>query len=158
MNGSLLNPDRLLEIWEGHRRLTLRTVEAFPEDKLFAYRPVETLRSFGEMMREILDLEAGYVHGVATGEWIQPELYGALTTRQELLAACRAVREETRRLWPRVTTERLLQVEEDPWFGAGPQANLERILYAIENEIHHRGQAYVYLRELGIEPPAFYER
>jgi uncharacterized damage-inducible protein DinB len=26
------------------------------------------------------------------------------------------------------------------------------------NEIHHRGQGYVYLRALGIEPPRFYER
>jgi uncharacterized damage-inducible protein DinB len=32
------------------------------------------------------------------------------------------------------------------------------ILYVIDNEIHHRGQGYVYLRALGIEPPAFYDR
>ena len=31
-------------------------------------------------------------------------------------------------------------------------------LYWIDNEIHHRGQGYVYLRSLGIEPPAFYDR
>ena len=33
-----------------------------------------------------------------------------------------------------------------------------QILYVIDNEIHHRAQAYVYLRALGVEPPAFYER
>jgi uncharacterized damage-inducible protein DinB len=32
------------------------------------------------------------------------------------------------------------------------------VLYAIDNEIHHRGQGYVYLRALGIEPPPFCER
>jgi uncharacterized damage-inducible protein DinB len=32
------------------------------------------------------------------------------------------------------------------------------IFYFIDNEIHHRAQGYVYLRSLGIEPPAFYER
>lgn len=32
------------------------------------------------------------------------------------------------------------------------------LLYVIDNEIHHRGQGYVYLRALGIEPPPFYER
>ena len=32
------------------------------------------------------------------------------------------------------------------------------LLYAVDNEIHHRGQGYVYLRALGIEPPPFYER
>jgi hypothetical protein len=30
--------------------------------------------------------------------------------------------------------------------------------YWIDNEIHHRGQGYVYLRALGVEPPPFYER
>jgi len=28
----------------------------------------------------------------------------------------------------------------------------------VDNEIHHRGQGYVYLRSLGITPPGFYER
>ena len=32
----------LLEHWQGHRRLTRRVIEAFPEDKLFSY-------SFGGM-------------------------------------------------------------------------------------------------------------
>jgi uncharacterized damage-inducible protein DinB len=32
------------------------------------------------------------------------------------------------------------------------------LLYIIDNEIHHRGQGYVYLRSLGIEPPHFWER
>ena len=31
------------------------------------------------------------------------------------------------------------------------------IFYFINNEIHHRGQGYVYLRSLGIEPPAFWD-
>jgi uncharacterized damage-inducible protein DinB len=46
----------------------------------------------------------------------------------------------------------------DPWFGSEPRSHLDRILYLIDNEVHHRGQGYVYLRMLGIEPPAFYER
>jgi uncharacterized damage-inducible protein DinB len=32
------------------------------------------------------------------------------------------------------------------------------VLYVIDNEVHHRGQGYVYLRALQIEPPAFYDR
>ena len=32
------------------------------------------------------------------------------------------------------------------------------IFYFIDNEIHHRGQGYVYLRALGIQPPFFWER
>jgi uncharacterized damage-inducible protein DinB len=32
------------------------------------------------------------------------------------------------------------------------------ILNGIDDEIHHRGQGYVYLRSLSIEPPPFWER
>ena len=35
---------------------------------------------------------------------------------------------------------------------------IQNILYFIDNEVHHRGQGYVYLRALGIEPPFFWER
>ena len=34
----------------------------------------------------------------------------------------------------------------------------DMLLYIVDNEIHHRGQGYVYLRALGIEPPPFYVR
>jgi len=33
-----------------------------------------------------------------------------------------------------------------------------QVLYAVDNENHHRRQGYVYLRALGVTPPAFYER
>ena len=39
-----------------------------------------------------------------------------------------------------------------PFANRGPAKPL------VDNEIHHRGQGYVYLRELGIEPPPFWER
>jgi uncharacterized damage-inducible protein DinB len=35
---------------------------------------------------------------------------------------------------------------------------MSRSSNVIDNEIHHRGQGYVYLRALGIEPPPFCER
>jgi uncharacterized damage-inducible protein DinB len=43
-------------------------------------------------------------------------------------------------------------------FGMYPGKVYDLLLYGIDNEIHHRGQGYVYLRSLGIAPPAFFER
>ena len=43
-------------------------------------------------------------------------------------------------------------------FGQYPGTVQDLILYVIDNEIHHRGQGYVYLRAMGIEPPPFYDR
>jgi uncharacterized damage-inducible protein DinB len=46
----------------------------------------------------------------------------------------------------------------DTAFGQWEGPGVGTVLYGIDNEIHHRGQAYVYLRALGIEPPPFYDR
>ncbi|HLG57381.1 MAG TPA: DinB family protein [Vicinamibacterales bacterium] len=43
-------------------------------------------------------------------------------------------------------------------FGQYTAPLYDLILYVIDNEIHHRGQGYVYLRALGIEPPPFHDR
>lgn len=43
-------------------------------------------------------------------------------------------------------------------FGQWEMLGSQLLLYVIENEVHHRGQGYVYLRSLGVEPPAFYDR
>ena len=59
-------------------------------------------------------------------------------------------------LWPQIPAGRLQQ--EDVAFGQWPDKTIGTLMYVIDNEIHHRGQGYVYLRALGIEPPAFYDR
>ena len=43
-------------------------------------------------------------------------------------------------------------------FGQWEMKGFQLLFYVLENEVHHRGQGYVYLRSLGIEPPAFYDR
>lgn len=154
----LLSPAQLLEMFEGHRRLTVRTIEAFPEAELFTYKPAETLRPFAEMAKEILDVEKTYVRGMMTGEWRYTPEYKEVTTKAGLLAACDEVRQYTRQAWSDVTVDLLLKEEVDHLFGEFAQKNVGRLWYALENEIHHRGQGYIYLRMLGIEPPPFWER
>lgn len=154
----LLTSDQLLQLLEGNRRLTIRAIEAFPEEQLFTYAPAEPLRSFADMVKEILSLEADYVKGIATKEWVMGAGYGHVNTKAGLIAACEQVRTQTLNYWPQISVERLLNVEADNFFGTSAIPNLDRLVYALENEVHHRGQGFVYLRLLGIEPPAFYER
>lgn len=154
----MLTPAQLLEIFEGNRRLTIRTLKAFTEAALFSFKPVSAMRPFAEMIVEILGIEDGYVRGIATGEWnYNPDQFKGIKTAAGLIEACEAVRRETLALWPRITAERLAQVEQDPFFGPA-RSHFDRLQYALENEIHHRGQGYVYLRLRGVEPPAFWER
>lgn len=154
----MMSPAQLLEILEGNRRLTLRVIEAFPEKELFEYAPAEPLRPFAAMVKEVLGMEDAYARGAATGEWTYAPKWDGINSKADLLAACEEVRNETRAHWDRVTPARLAAEEKDGFWGDFPQSNFDRFQYALENEIHHRGQGYIYLRLLGIEPPAFYER
>lgn len=148
--------DQLLKHWEGHRRLTRRTIEAFPEDELFSYR-VEPMRPFGEMIREALEI-GPLLRGVVENVWEWNMDYEEVGNKADLLDAWDQSLETIRSYWQRLGPEQLERVEPDHFFGGPPQANLDRLLYTIDNEIHHRGQGFVYLRLLGIEPPPFFER
>ena len=58
-------------------------------------------------------------------------------------------------MWPTVTEEALTKKRPTPFQGHPEGRAIEWLTYALENEIHHRAQGYVYLRLLGLEPPAF---
>jgi uncharacterized damage-inducible protein DinB len=59
-------------------------------------------------------------------------------------------------LWPQIPPQRFRETLTA--FGQYTGVLHDLILYVIDNEIHHRGQGYVYLRALGIEPPPFFDR
>ena len=77
-------------------------------------------------------------------------------SKEEILRAWDQATEEIDTLWAQIPVERFQ--EQIVAFGQYPGPVYSLLLYVIDNEIHHRGQGYVYLRALGIEPPPFYER
>ena len=149
-----ITPDALLSHWQGHRRVTRRLIEAFPDDQVFAFS-VGGMRPFGALALEMLGMAVPMVRGVVTGEWSYAG-DRAVRPKQELLRLWDESTEQLNALWPQIPPQRF--GETTTAFGqfTGPLHDL--ILYVIDNEIHHRGQGYVYLRALGIEPPAFYDR
>jgi uncharacterized damage-inducible protein DinB len=150
----LLTLEQFYTHWQGHRRLTIRTLEAFPEDKLFSYK-VDPMRTFGEIVNEIIGVEAYTLNGIVSGEWTWKQ--DETTNSKETLLLSFAQREKTtKELWSKLTLERIQAEEKDGW--GMTSTNRDRLLYLHDNEIHHRAQGYVYLRLLGTEPPAFYER
>lgn len=154
-NAPVITPAQMLEQWQGHRRLSRKTIEAFPEDKLFSHT-IGGMRPFAEMAMEMINIAIPGIEGLVTGKW---ESFGTETppkTKKELLALWDETTEHINKLWPLLATERLQVVEKAFNVFDGP--NYWTLLYFIDNEIHHRGQGYVYLRSLGIEPPHFWER
>ncbi|MGE7760313.1 DinB family protein [Peribacillus sp. NPDC097895] len=152
-----LSKEGLFDILEGNRRLTIRAIESFPEEELFHYTPAEKLRPFAVMVKEIMNIERAYMRGIALNEWEFQDSIASISKKEDLLTACEEVRAETRKMWQKITEETLEVVEKDPFFGPA-QSHFSRLQYALENEIHHRGQGFIYLRTLGIEPPEFFVR
>jgi uncharacterized damage-inducible protein DinB len=158
----LITPEELGELWQGHRRLTRRVIEAFPEAELFGYS-IGGMRPFAQLARELLGLAGAGIHGVARGEWaMTPELDyhtdedGGPKTKAALLELWDGVTRDIDTHWAGIPASRFQEL--DTAFGeyAGPVWS--HVFYWIDNEVHHRGQGYVYLRSLGIEPPYFWER
>ena len=149
-----ITPEALLKHWQGHRRLTRRVIEAFPEDQLFSFS-VGGMRTFGELAMEMNSMAEPMVRGTVTGEW-------NLSFEREPKPKAEVLRlwdEGTRaldELWPRIPPGRFQETMTA--FGQYEGIVHDLLLYVIDNEIHHRGQGYVYLRALGIEPPPFYVR
>jgi len=144
----------LLEHWQGHRRLTRRVIEAFPEDKLFSFS-LGSMRPFGAMALELLSIAEPMLRGIVTENWDRLDQTEQLP-KKEILQRWDASTENINSLWRRIPAARFQETMTA--FGQYPGRVYELLLYAIDNEIHHRGQGYVYLRALGIEPPPFYER
>jgi uncharacterized damage-inducible protein DinB len=152
---TVLSSEKLLDHWQGHRRLTRRVIEAFPEERLFNFS-LGGMRPFSQMVVEFLKMAEPIVQGVATGKWVSKDDLGSPHTKAELLALWDQATVAINTLWPTIPPHRFSEV--DKAFGQWENTGLNTILYGIDNEIHHRGQGYVYLRALGVEPPAFYER
>jgi len=151
---NILTAETLLNNWQGHRRLTRKTIEAFPEDKLFQFS-VGGMRPFAEMAWEFIRMAVPIVEGVSTGKWEEYKT-AKPSSKSELLRLWDEQTAELNEKFPKIPPHRFSEV--DKAFGQWEMPGLATIQYAIDNEIHHRGQGYVYLRALGIEPPPFWER
>ena len=159
---TLFTSAQLLEHWQEHRRLTRKTIIAFPETAFFEHS-IGGMRPFAQLVSEMLDLAEYGVEGIITGTWkpiYQLPHHGnnklPLDTKEEFLQKWDEVTVLINDFWHKITAERFQTVEKA--FGAFEATNFDSIMYFIDNEIHHRGQGTVYLRSLGIEPPAFYDR
>jgi uncharacterized damage-inducible protein DinB len=158
---SVITTDQLQKHWQGHRALTRRVIEAFPEESLFEFS-VGGMRPFSVLAIEMIGMAEGGIRGLATRKWpavqelLQHSGASAPRTRRDLLERWDRVTADIDRLWPEIPPGRFQEV--DKAFAQWESQMINLFLYLIDNEIHHRGQGYVYLRALGIEPPPFYER
>jgi uncharacterized damage-inducible protein DinB len=151
----------LLQSWQGHRKLSRKVLDAFPEKELFEFS-IGGMRTYDFLAKEMIGLASAGMNGFVTGNWETTPLLDHfseeenITSKQELLEAWDEVTEQINILWEQISPEHFQ--DKVKAFGMYENTVVDTIVYFIDNEIHHRGQGYVYLRALGIEPPAFWDR
>lgn len=152
----IISAEELLAAWQGHRNLTRKVIEAFPEKDMFTFS-IGGMRPFAELIKEIITVSAIGLKQIATGvitpfEDAMPEV----KEKADLLQAWDEAGEQIHAYFPQISPEKFH--EDINLFGEYKFPAIQNIQYFIDNEIHHRAQAYVYLRALGIEPPFFWDR
>lgn len=153
---AVLSKEQLLRHWLGHRFITRRVIEAFPEKDFFEFT-IGGMRTFSELTSELLSIAVPALRGIISRDTKAYTEEGfKLTSKAEYLQKWDEATEEIIRLWPKIKEEDFNETFK--LFGQYEFPIYQNILYFIDNEIHHRGQGYVYLRALGIEPPFFWER
>jgi uncharacterized damage-inducible protein DinB len=151
---ALLSPAQYLYHLQGHRSLTRKTIEAFPDDQLFTFKAAETMRPFGVIAWELHLVSEYTLNGLESEQWNDPD-YNKPSDKTALLEAWDALTEQFNERFTKIPLEQYQKTHSLSW---GDMTGLTVLFYNLDNEIHHRGQGYVYLRALGIEPPLFYQR
>ena len=152
----IIDKDQLLTHWLGHRKVTRRTLEAFPEKELFEFS-IGGMRTFAQLMKEMLAMDGATAVALATGSWqALDEEKKQLKTKAELLASWDESTAIIEKYWKEITMATFQ--EKTVAFGQYEGTGYSILFYIIDNEIHHRGQGFVYLRALGITPPNFWEQ
>ena len=155
MKANILTNEELLIHWQGHRTLTRKLIEAFPEKELFEFS-IGGMRPFADLVKELLSIAVPGLEGIVNSS---TEAYNhnlPLNTKADLLNAWDVATPRINELFMQISEDRFK--EEFNLFGEYKFPVIQNILYFVDNEVHHRGQGYVYLRNLNIEPPFFWDR
>lgn len=156
LEAQVITSEDLLKHWQGHRALTRRLIELFPEKDFFEFS-IGGMRPFAKLVDELLAIAAPALKGIVKRE-AQPYTEGAekLIFKAQYLEKWDEATEEINKYWEQLSIEDFSETFN--LFGQYEFPIIQNILYFVDNEVHHRGQAYVYLRALNIEPPFFWER
>ncbi len=154
MKTEILSKQDLLKYWQGQRSLTRKVIEAFPESDLFNFS-IGGMRPFAAMCSELIGIAVPSLTSITTNKPIKLDEKSKFTTKEELLMQWDNDTANINALFPKISDAQFQQ--RFVLFGEYDFKIQQHLFYFIDNEIHHRGQAYVYLRALGIEPPFFWE-
>jgi uncharacterized damage-inducible protein DinB len=153
----VISSEDLLKHWQGHRALTRRIIEIFPEKDFFEFS-IGGMRPLAKLVDELLAIGVPGLKGIVNKEIeaFSEKESEKLIFKAQYLEKWDEATAQIDKYWEQLSIENFSETFN--LFGQYEFPVIQNILYFIDNEVHHRGQAYVYLRALNIEPPFFWER
>lgn len=145
----------LTEHLERYRAVTLQVLDLVDDDEL-GWRPAPDRYSLGQQLLHIAQTEDLYGHGLFEGDWNYDR--ARFPERIPDGAGLRVLYERVRAF----TRQRLAGLDAAALgaFVMIPGSPLEHTLrswlwFVLEHEIHHKGQIWGYLRDMGKTPPFY---
>src|SRR5687767_4425705 len=133
---SVITSRELLQHWQGHRSLTRKVIEVFPEKEFFEYA-IGGMRPFAAMVQELLAIGVpGLKEIVGEGAQQLNEHIKEASSKAYILSLWDGATAEINTYWSRLSDERFH--ETILTFGQYEGTVYSSIFYFIENEIHHR--------------------
>jgi uncharacterized damage-inducible protein DinB len=152
-----------LEKWWDHFRtvngITLRAIKAFPADKIDA-KPCKDMRTPKEVVAHMYNSMRTISDGIGKGEIQHSDeedmkAAAGIHSHDELVRFALDSWNATDRAVRALTDEKLAGMVKTPWGHSYPGFVLVQIVY--DEHLHHRGQLYAFLRQLGVEPPSMWD-
>lgn len=145
-----MNKNAILRYWSNVRQLTIKLLDEFPRES-FDYRPAPEIMTVSQLFKHILKVEIYIRNGFLDNQWDTPDELGSNMFEKELLRdRLKVENQKTMQILAEVPDGRFMKIRETPF---GKVSGEILLLVAIDEEIHHRGNLYTYLRCLGKVPP-----
>ena len=157
-----MNKAQLLQWWEHFRTvngITMRAIQAIPADKIDA-RPCLQMRTPKELITHMYNTMRIVADGIGKGEFQMSEeddvkAAAGFHSLDEIKRFALDSWKSADKAIQSLPDEKVMGMVKTPWGHTFPGFVLVQIIY--DEHLHHRGQLYAYLRQMGIEPPFIWD-
>ena len=150
----MMNKASLAPVWDMMRLrhgIALRCIQALPADQLDSH-PVRDMRTPKELVVHIYSFVRAAAESVLAGTLALDDKADLprLKTRDDLVAYAQDAWKHADNAFAKLTDAQIAAVVKAPW---GEMPGFVMINTIPDEFLHHRGQLFAYLRQLGVKPP-----
>ena len=147
--------DVLWDVMRMRHGVGIRCVEALPADQLDAH-PVKDMRTPKELVVHMYTFLRAAPESIFSGtlEYDEQKELAGIRTKQDLVKFAEHCWQAADAAVAKLTDAQLAASVKTPW---GEMKASVMIGSVQEEYLHHRGQLYAFLRQLGVEPPVSYD-